>query len=67
MTDRQTQREKQYVSRPLQGGGDIKMLKAGDLACREDSRVRGIKSGKTRRDRGISHGGGELWLKMTGA
>ena len=31
------------------------MLKAGDLACREDRRVRGVKIGKTRRDRGISH------------
>ena len=31
------------------------MLKAGDLARREDRRVRGVKIGKTRRDRGISH------------
>ena len=31
------------------------MLKAGDLACREDHRVRGVKIGKTRRDQGISH------------
>ena len=31
------------------------MLKAGDLARREDRRVKGVKIGKTRRDRGISH------------
>ena len=31
------------------------MLKAGDLARREDHRVKGVKIGKTRRDRGISH------------
>ena len=31
------------------------MLKAGDLARQEDRRVRGVKIGKTRRDRGISH------------
>ena len=31
------------------------MLKAEDLARREDRRVRGVKIGKTRRDRGISH------------
>ena len=31
------------------------MLKAGHLAGREDHRVRGIKSGITRADRGISH------------
>ena len=31
------------------------MLKAGDLARREDCRVKGVKIGKTRRDRGISH------------
>ena len=31
------------------------MLKAGDLARREDHRVRGVKIGKSRRDRGISH------------
>ena len=31
------------------------MLKAGDLARREDRRVKGFKIGKTRRDRGISH------------
>ena len=31
------------------------MLKAGDFARREDHRVRGVKSGRTRRDRGISH------------
>ena len=31
------------------------MLKAGDLARREDHRVRGVKSGRTRQDRGISH------------
>ena len=28
------------------------MLKAGDLARREDRRVKGVKIGKTRRDRG---------------
>ena len=31
------------------------MLKAGDIARREDHRVRGVKSGRTRADRGISH------------
>ena len=31
------------------------MLKVGDLARREDRRVRGVKSGKTLRDREISH------------
>ena len=31
------------------------MLKAGNLASREDHRVRGVKSGRTRSDRGISH------------
>ena len=31
------------------------MLKAGDLARREDRRVKGVKIGKTLRDRGISH------------
>ena len=31
------------------------MLKAGDFARSEDRRVRGVKIGKTRRDRGISH------------
>ena len=31
------------------------MLKAGDLASQEDRRVKGVKIGKTRRDRGISH------------
>ena len=31
------------------------MLKAEDLARREDHRVRGVKSGRTRPDRGISH------------
>ena len=31
------------------------MLKAGDLARREDHRVRVVKSGRTRADRGISH------------
>ena len=31
------------------------MLKVGDLARREDRRVKGVKIGKTRRDRGISH------------
>ena len=31
------------------------MLKVGDLARREDHRVRGVKIGKTGRDRGISH------------
>ena len=31
------------------------MLKAGDLARWEDHRVKGVKIGKTRRDRGISH------------
>ena len=31
------------------------MLKAGDLARREDRRVNGVKIGKTRRDRGISY------------
>ena len=31
------------------------MLKAGDLARREDHRVRGSKPGRSRRDRGISH------------
>ena len=31
------------------------MLKAGDLARREDHRVRGVKSGRIRRDCGISH------------
>ena len=31
------------------------MLKAGDLARREDHRVRGVKSGRTQADRGISH------------
>ena len=34
---------------------DRKMLKAGDLARREDHWVRGVKSGRTRADRGISH------------
>ena len=34
---------------------DRKMLKAGNLASREDHRVRGVKSGRTRPDRGISH------------
>ena len=34
------------------------MLKAEDLARREDRRVKGVKIGKTRRDRGISH----VWL-----
>ena len=34
------------------------MLKAEDLARREDRRVRGVKIGKTRQDRGISH----VWL-----
>ena len=34
------------------------MLKAGDLAGREDPRVKGVKIGKTRRDWGISH----VWL-----
>ena len=34
---------------------DWKMLKAGDLARREDNRVKGVKIGKTRQDRGISH------------
>ena len=31
------------------------MLKAGDLARREDRQVKGVRIGKTRRDRGISH------------
>ena len=31
------------------------MLKAGNLASREDHRVRGVKSGRTRSDGGISH------------
>ena len=31
------------------------MLKAGDLARREDLRVKGVKIGKSLRDRGISH------------
>ena len=31
------------------------MLKAGNLASQEDHRVRGVKSGRTRADRGISH------------
>ena len=31
------------------------MLKAEDLARREDRHVRGVKSGRKRRDRGISH------------
>ena len=31
------------------------MLKAADLARREDRRVKGVKIGKTRRDWGISH------------
>ena len=30
------------------------MLKAGDLARQEDRQVKGVKIGKTRRDRGIS-------------
>ena len=34
------------------------MLKVGNLARREDRRVKGLKIGKTRRDRVISH----LWL-----
>ena len=31
------------------------MLKAGDLARREDRRVKGVKIGRSRRNRGISH------------
>ena len=31
------------------------MLKAGNLARREDRRVRGVKIGKSRLNRGISH------------
>ena len=31
------------------------MLKAGNLASWEDHRVRGVKSGRIRADRGISH------------
>ena len=31
------------------------MLKAGDLARREDRQVKGVKIGKTRREQGISH------------
>ena len=31
------------------------MLKVGDLARREVHRVNGVKIGKTRQDRGISH------------
>ena len=31
------------------------MLKAGDLARREDRPVKGVKIGKIQRDRGISH------------
>ena len=31
------------------------MLKEGDLARLEDRRVKGVKIGKTRRDREISH------------
>ena len=31
------------------------MLKAGDLTRREDHQVRGVKSGRTRQDWGISH------------
>ena len=31
------------------------MLKAGDLARREDLQVKGVKIGKTQRDREISH------------
>ena len=34
---------------------DRTMLKAGDSARREDHRVKGVKIGKTRQDRGISH------------
>ena len=47
------------------------MLKAGDLARREDRRVRGVKIGKTRRDRGISHvcqyimSSLQLWLSFS--
>ena len=38
------------------------MLKAEDLARREDRRVKGVKIGKTRRDRGISHVWAHLWF-----
>ena len=38
------------------------MLKAGDLGRREDHRVSGVKIGKTRRDRGISH----VWYLAVG-
>ena len=34
------------------------MLKAGNLARREDHRVRGVKSGRTQADWGISH----IWI-----
>ena len=36
------------------------MLKAGDLARREDRRVKGVKIRKTQRDRGISH----VWIDL---
>ena len=38
------------------------MLKAGDLARREDRPVRGVKVGKTGPDRGISHVWAQLFI-----